>query len=997
FKIQQSYNNKFPLIIDPTLIFSTFTGSTVDNWGMSATYDAFGDAYTSGIAFGVGYPVTTGAFQGSYAGGGHGGIDTTSSFYMGYVHTDISVSKFDPAGSTLLYSTYLGGSNNEQPQSIIVDNNNDLLIFGRTYSSDFPTTPGAYSSTLKGGADMIITKFDATGATLLASTYIGGSKDDGVNITSYENVLSSLKYNYSDDARGDILVDNNNNIYIAACTQSSDFPTTSGAFQTTFQGGLQDGCVFKLDASLRTLIWSTFLGGHDDDAAYSMAFDNLQNIFVTGGTVSKNFPTTAGALHTIFQGGFSDGFLTHFTNSGALMQSTYIGTSGYDQSYFVQTDRYGNPYLYGQTSGAYPVSAGVYSNPNSGQFIDELNNSLSTTIYSTVFGSGRGTPDISPTAFLVDKCENIYISGWGGKLYGYNQPTSSVIGMPITSNAFQPTTNDGDFYFAVFQRNLASLWYGTFFGGPISQEHVDGGTSRFDKSGMMYQAICGGCGGNSDMPTTPGVWSNTNKSNNCNNALVKFRFDLTNTVAAYNVFPNPAEGCAPFTVAFTNTSLNGTSYYWNFGDGDTSNLVAPTHTYMNPGTYNVELIGTNPTTCNIRDTAYGIVIVLPPLTINHEPDMTICKGDTVHFNATGGTSYAWVPPTGLSNAFIANPVVYPPATTSYTVNISTTACQSSDTINVKVNQNQTHITSSGPTVFCPPSAVFLNVGNRYTSYSWLGGQSTSNITVNQSGEYIVHTVDSNGCKGTDSIAIQVYAPVVPAISKDTVICQGQSVQLNASGGISCQWYPNEALNNNEIFNPIANPLSNITYKVNISNGHCNAIDTVTVHVKPIPYVYAGEDVTILPGETTVLQASGDSNYLWYPPYGLSCTHCANPSVSPDSTTTYYVTVSNAFGCSATDTVTIYVQPTLYIPNAFTPNGDGVNDVFAPKFFGIKTLQVYIYNRWGELIYQWNTLNGFWDGKMNGRTVQEDVYVYLLEAVTDRNVSIKRTGTVTVVR
>ena len=149
FKVKGDYDASLPLIIDPTLVFATYTGSTADNWGMSATYDPVGNGYTSGICFNIGYPITPGAFQMTFQGGGTGGgnhwpgIDSTG--------FDIVVSKFNPTGSNLLYSTYLGGNDNEEPQSIIVDNQDNLVVMGRSYSTNFPTTAGAYSRTNSGG------------------------------------------------------------------------------------------------------------------------------------------------------------------------------------------------------------------------------------------------------------------------------------------------------------------------------------------------------------------------------------------------------------------------------------------------------------------------------------------------------------------------------------------------------------------------------------------------------------------------------------------------------------------------------------------------------------------------------------------------------------------------------------------------------------------------------------------------------------------------------
>ncbi|HXU26321.1 MAG TPA: SBBP repeat-containing protein, partial [Bacteroidia bacterium] len=459
-EVAANYNHNKPLIIDPTLVFATFSGSLADNWGMSASYDNQGSGYTAGICFDVGYPLTAGAFQQTFAGGAP---------IPNYIGFDIVTSKFDATGANLLFSTYLGGSDNDEPESIIVDNGNNLLILGRSYSGNYPITPGAYDGTLNGGADIIVTKFNSTGTALIASTFVGGNADDGVNFSGTEGPLGSTKYNYADDGRGDIILDNSNNVYIASCTQSTNFPVTAGCAQHS-SGGMQDGCVLKLDANLSSLLWSTYLGGSVNDAAYNLAVDNNGSAFVTGGTESSNFPVTAGALHSSYMGNI-DGFLTHVSSGGnAFLQSTYIGTSGYDQSYFVQLDNVNNVYIYGQTSGNYPITAGVYSNPNSGQFIHAFNPTLSSTIFSTEFGTGQGAPDIVPSAFLVDKCSNIYISGWGGDLGGSNNSISTTNGLPVTPNAYQPITDGQDFYFMVLQPNASTLWYATYFGGDIGSE-----------------------------------------------------------------------------------------------------------------------------------------------------------------------------------------------------------------------------------------------------------------------------------------------------------------------------------------------------------------------------------------------------------------------------------------------------------------------------------------------------------------------------------------------
>ena len=159
------------------------------------------------------------------------------------------------------------------------------------------------------------------------------------------------------------------------------------------------------------------MGGAGADAAYSLQLDAAGGLYVSGGTTSTNFPTTAGALNPMARGGV-DGFVARINSTGnAIQHATYLGTGAYDQTYFLQLDGSGAVYVLGQTLGSYPVTSGRYQNAGGKQFIHKLTPDLATTGFSTVFGSGRPTIDISPTAFLVDQCNRIYVSGWGGKAY----------------------------------------------------------------------------------------------------------------------------------------------------------------------------------------------------------------------------------------------------------------------------------------------------------------------------------------------------------------------------------------------------------------------------------------------------------------------------------------------------------------------------------------------------------------------------------------------------
>jgi gliding motility-associated-like protein len=571
-----AYDPTRPLTIDPTLVFATYTGSTYTNWGCTATYDAQGNLYSGGIVFGQGYPVSPGAFQTSF----RGNID------MGLIKYDVT--KSGPAAR--VWATYVGGNQAEYPHSMVVNSQGELLVLGSTGSSDFPVTASAVQRTYRGGsigdsylpsgADIVVCRLSANGTAMRASTYLGGTGNDGLLPLQQYSSITQLPHNFGDSFRGDILVDNADNVYIASCTASADFlpAGTPVSFQRSYRGGTVDGVVCKLTPNLSALLWGGYLGGNDADGAYSLQIEpSSGDVYVAGGTLSPDLPATAGALSSSLAGNV-DGYVARIAaNGNSIVRTTYLGTSAYDQAYFVQLGTDGGVYVLGQSLGAYPVTPGLYTTPNGHQFIHKLDADLRTTQLATVFGSGRNTIDISPTAFLVDNCDRVFVCGWGGganQLYGsigtnYLSANngSYTTGLPVTAYAVQSTTDGSDFYLAQFGAGLKNLGYGTFFGGYANTlawgEHVDGGTSRFDPRGVVYQAVCT-CGASASFPIPPGAnyYSATSgTSNNCNNAafVLNFRPDVADVGPPQTVCVNlttPLEG-SPSGGVWTGPGVSG--------------------------------------------------------------------------------------------------------------------------------------------------------------------------------------------------------------------------------------------------------------------------------------------------------------------------------------------------------------------------------------------------------------------------------------------------------
>ncbi len=592
------YSGKETLIIDPTLVFSSYTGSTADNWGFTAAPDETGHLYAGGIVF---------DFRSAYQPGtGNGSYPVIGPFQsvFGGGNFDISISKFSPDGRSLIYSTYLGGNGDDYPHSLIVNRQNELILMGSSTSSNFPVSSNAYDTSYNGLHDLVVCKLNSFGNALIGSTYLGGIDDDG------QNISAGLEANYGDNVRGEIIIGSDGSLILGSSTYSEDFPVAGIALQSAKLPG-QDGCIAGLSPDLDSLYWATYFGGDGEDAIYSVKQNRSGEIYLCGGTSSNNILRSAAGYLGSAQGGI-DGFLVQLNSTGSTyLHGTYLGTAAYDQAYFVDLDPQEDVYVVGQTAGQYPVTPSVFSVPGSAQFIHQFNPDLNLSRMSTVFGSGANQINISPTAFMVDSCYNIYVSGWGGNTNQFFNPfMGTTQNLPITAGAFQSNTDGSDLYFIVLNAGASGLLYATYFGGNAAVgEHVDGGTCRFSKGGTIYSAVCSGCGGNSLFPSSPGVWSNLNGSLNCNLSGLKMDLNITSVrIDSIDASPN-FSGCVPLTVQFAPQVANAMNYFWDFGNGDTSTARSPVYTYRDTGVYRVRLLAIDSNSCNFSDTAFTTVVV----------------------------------------------------------------------------------------------------------------------------------------------------------------------------------------------------------------------------------------------------------------------------------------------------------------------------------------------------------------------------------------------------
>jgi PKD repeat protein len=769
YEFPQGYNRAYTLVIDPELVFSSYSGSNADNWGSTATYDDLGNLYSGGIILDPGnaFPTTTGAFQVRYGGS-----------------IDVGILKFNTSTGGLMYATYLGGSEGEFPHSLVVNKNRELIILGTTSSTNFPTTLGAVDNSFNGGfattvisgvnynngSDLFITKLSADGKTLAGSTYLGGSANDGINTTS-----STIIKNYGDQFRGEVIIDANDFIYVASLTASTNFPIKN-AFQTTRQG-TYDGVLIKLNPTLTNLEWSTYFGGTGFDAAYSMKINSQQQLYVCGVTQSLDLranipanPTIPNPLNPDFHGSAlnEDGFIAKFTNDGMPIQATFIGTSNSDQVYLLDLDPEENILVAGLTNGSYPIFQANYSRANSGQFIHKLDADLATSLMSTAIGTGRGVPDISLTAFMVNDCGNIYLSGWGSNLgAGTGLSTRNL---PTTSDAFRRTTDDADFYIIILEKNANSLLYATFFGGTNTGDHVDGGTSRFDKKGVIYHAACASCGGASnDFPTTVTAWSRTNQSRNCNNAA--FKFDLGEIIANFDVIDTDlnvviTRACHfPINANIGFKGSNATAWTWQIDGVQTSTDREFNYVFTQEGKYKITLIAENPISC-LKSVIVEKDLFVSAIDMTASPDVKICRGDSIILTATANrtATYQWTPAIGINNPRSATPKVYPPQTTNYRV-VATdeSGCKVEKTIKVEVAPKiELDFDVESSSECLKPSVInFTNRTKNATNFEWT--ISNGQVFTNENPEPYEFTRG-----GTYTITLRAFNDVCEEVESKTI-------------------------------------------------------------------------------------------------------------------------------------------------------------------------------------------------------------------------------------
>jgi gliding motility-associated-like protein len=927
----------------------------------------------------------------------HGNKKTTiaSSFVLNKGVIGFNINEFDRGRkliidpSVLVWSTYFGGNGaDERSMHLVTDPSGDVVMTGRTLSTDFPVSPGASQTTFGGGSqrDGFIAKFNAAGNRLWC-TYAGGSGIDEIRscdtdasgnifvigttgsanlpvlnpgggaffqatnlaIISNPNNITVILGKYSPTGQMiwstyfggsvgengiDIWVDGNNEVIVSGNSGSPDFPVTPGAAQTQY-GGPLTGTVFG-DVFLAKFgnngarQWATYLGGPLDELGYSVTADNNGEIFLSGQT-KGNFPVTPGAFQTTYGGGDQDMLVARFSSTGVKNWVSYYGGTGVEQGTDILFhDNF--VYIGGYSSANMPGPSAGVAQPNSGGGLGDgvlakwsPNAGPNQVIWRT-FTGGSGDDGIDEVT--LNPSGNIVTGGW-----------SSSTNYPVTPNAFQTAHGGGyDGHVTTFDADGQRLC-ATYFGGSFQTDNVYALTVVANGDVV----ISGNTGSTTaqGFPITPGAFQPT-KSNGLDSYLARIS-EIPDAPDA-NFTANPNAGCStPLVVNFTNTSVSNntcysnTTWQWSFpgGNPSSSNVeTPPAVTYNNTGTFTASLKVTN---ASGSDSTTQTITITIGETVNAGPDKFLCLGDSVLLTATGAANYSWSPAAGLSGTTGASVFAKPLVTTSYVVTGSGGSCPpTTDTVLVTVADSLPDPKIAGSS-YCPGKPINpLQVTNAADyDVTWY----TDEALTNQVGTGEFYTPTGPG----SWYVIMKQSGCESNVASFTIL--EQTIETKIEANVSNAVKPFDLIAENKSVNAV-----NCSWFLNDE-----------------PFDYTA-------GSVYTIEEPGDYELK------LIC--------------------KNASGCEDVDSLLFTViddKVELIIPNVFTPDNDAQNDLFAFSTSGIKDLSGRIFNRWGKEVYSWEGILNYWDGTINGNEATDGVYFYVVEATDIFDKKLSEKGTVTLIR
>lgn len=935
------YDKNYPLVIDPWI---TYCGGNGFDSSSGIATDINGNIIITGITESTNFPVSSGAFQTSVA-----------PSVTGPNNGDVFIIKFDPNGNRL-WATYYGGKYYDSGLGVTTDKVGNVLITGVTHSGTFPITAGALHTSNAGNSDAFVIKFDGNGTRLWA-TYYGGSFDDQGE---------------------DIKTDQSNNVIITGWTNSGNFPVSAIAFQSMF-GGFNDAFAVKLDAN-GNLMWATYFGGSNSDFGFGLAIDGRDDIIISGYTASTNFPTSGSSLQLTLSGSI-DAFVFKFSPNGNRLWSTYYGGSSIEYCMEIATDDLNNIVFTGYTySTNFPVTTGAHQTVFGGGgcdiFIVKLT-SNGNRLWSTF--QGAGFAEVLPSC-AIDRNNNIYIFGeWE------DSPGTT----PVFNCAYQKNFGGGqeDQYLTKYDKD--GQWLCSTYLGGTAEDDLDIGrggvvcfvdfiyftANTFDTGYPVvnaFQSSYGGGGLLSSSDATVGKLCGINCGESSNNTISLGSNQIQNCIGTTVSFSSGATPC-------DTTSI---SYLWQFTGAVPSNSTDRNPRgifYLNPGVYPVKLIVN--TACGLDSLMQNVTITGPAPTVSLQGNPTICSGGSALLTVGGASTCTWSSSVGINDPTSAVVIASPSVTTTYTVSgTATNGCTFS--LPVTVNVSQLNLTTSPNDTICFGESANL-VASGAISYNWfpaigLNATNVANVVATPvvSNTYVVTGTDGLGCSKSKQIEIIVNKLPIISLVSDKTICSGESILLEATGAESYRWSPATTLSASSGSSVVARPTSSTIYKVIATNISSGCIDSNNVTISVTPNSRPNTSIIYNCNKVTLKVFQEGANYLWNTNEQTSTIFVYEPGT--------YTVVTTKENCNKTDTLTVNDYPVstvIWIPNTFTPNNDGLNDVFLPKGNEISEFDLKIFNRWGEMLFHTTDVNEGWDGYFNNQLAETDIYVYRIHYVS----------------
>jgi gliding motility-associated-like protein len=403
------------------------------------------------------------------------------------------------------------------------------------------------------------------------------------------------------------------------------------------------------------------------------------------------------------------------------------------------------------------------------------------------------------------------------------------------------------------------------------------------------------------------------------------------------------------------------------------------------------------------------------ISIKTQPDFSVsndtlmCNIDTLQLTAVGKGSVSWTPNYNINNQHSFTPLISPDVSTTYFATlIESRGCIATDSVLVNVVSSVSLNLSD--TAICRTDTATLNINSNGLHYVWTPSNSIIDNTAKfpsvfplQNTDY--HVVSSIGkCSTEGNIKVNVVPYPEAKAGNDTIVCFPTSYQLNASGGSIYSWSPAIFLNDSQIPNPVTSPQESVRYVVEVKDVlGCPkpTYDSVVIMVEKLVADAGPRDTSIVTNQPLQLNGTGAEFYLWSPPTGLNNPNISNPVAILANGQRYILQVTSTAGCTAIDTIDVNVykvKPDFYVPDAFTPNGDGLNDVFKPILIGMKSLKFFkVYNRLGQVVFSTNVQRKGWDGTINGNPQDAGVFVWMAEGEDYLGKIIFKKGTVTLIR